>query len=186
MKDMKSYTVFPRISNYSKIKIVVFTDASLGNIIDGTGSTGAHMVWLVDDTNGRCCPITWHARKIKRVVRSTIAAEALSIQEGLESSVYYKQMVEEVLDISIHVPTVAYTDNISVIEALLSTKLVDDKRLRVDIAAIQEFLETSNKHEVRWCSGDNQLANCLTKQGASGYQLLEVLQTGQMPNYNVH
>ena len=54
-------------------KIVVFTDASLFNISDVTGSTGAHMVWLVDN-RGKCCPLSWHANKIKWVVRFTIVA----------------------------------------------------------------------------------------------------------------
>ena len=61
-------------------KVVVLTDASLCNISDGTGSTGAHIVWLVDN-HGKCCPLSWHANKIKQVVRSIIAAEALSLQD---------------------------------------------------------------------------------------------------------
>ena len=59
------------------------------------GVHGAHIVWLVDN-HGKCCPLSWHANKIKRVVRSTIAAEALSLQEGLESSF----IIEKCLKIS--------------------------------------------------------------------------------------
>ena len=39
------------------------------------------------------------------------------------------------------IPIEAYIDNKSVIEAILSTRMVDDKRLRVDVAAIQELLK---------------------------------------------
>ena len=96
---------------------------------DGTGSTGAHIVWLVDN-RGKCCPLSWHANKIKRIVRSTIAAEALRLQEGLESSFYYQIMLENILGISHKtIPIIAYVDNKSVIEAVSSTKLVDDKRI---------------------------------------------------------
>lgn len=78
-------------------------------------------------------------------------------------------MIEEILGITHKsLPIIAYTDNKSVIEAVFSTKLVDDKRLRVDIAAIREFLETNDINQIKWCSGDIQLANCMTKQGASG------------------
>ena len=38
------------------------------------------------------------------------------------------------------IPIIAYVDSKSVIEAVHSTKLVDDTRLRVDIAAISESL----------------------------------------------
>ena len=141
------------------LKIVVFTDASLGNINDGTGSTGTYIV-------GLCCPLAWHASKIKRVVRSTIAAETLSLQEGLETGFYYRTMVEEILGITkTSIPLTAYTDNKSVIEAVFSTKLVDGQRLRVDIAAIREFIKTNDIHQIEWCTGDIQLANCMKNRG---------------------
>ena len=103
-------------------KVVVFTDASLCNINDGIGSTGGHIVWLVD-CHGKC-PLAWHANKIKRVVRSTIAAETLSLQDGLESSFYYRKMLENIIGIPHKtIPIIAYVDNKSVIESLHSTKL---------------------------------------------------------------
>ena len=63
--------------------MVVFTDASLGNINEGTGRTGAFIIWVMDKT-GHCCHIAWNAHKIKRVVRSTLAAEMLSQKRVLE------------------------------------------------------------------------------------------------------
>ena len=83
LKDVNSLILFPTLSTDVKNwKVVVFTYASLCNISDGTGSTGAHIVWLVDN-HSKCCPLSWHANKIKRVVQFTIASEALSLQEGL-------------------------------------------------------------------------------------------------------
>lgn len=77
------------------------------------------------------------------------------------------------------VPITAFVDNKSVVEALKSTKMVDDKRLRIDIAAIKEI--KNNNVLVKWIPGKVQLANCLTKRGADGMQLLNILQTGKMP-----
>lgn len=85
LKDIRSIISFPKWNREtSDWKIVVFTHASLCNINDGTGSTGCHIVWLVDCL-GKCCPLSWHARKIKRILRSTIAAETLSLQ-GLSAA----------------------------------------------------------------------------------------------------
>ena len=99
LKDVNSMILFPTLStDVNDWKVVVFTDASLCNINDGTGSTGGHIVWLVD-CHGKCCPLSWHAHKNKRVVQSTIAAETLSLQEGLESSFYYRKMLENVIGI---------------------------------------------------------------------------------------
>ena len=182
LKDVNSMILFPTLSTDVKNwKVVVFTDASLCNISDGTGSTGAHIVWLVDN-HRKCSPLSWHANKIKRVVRSTIAAEALSLQEGLESSFYYRKMLENILGIPHKtIPIIAYVDNKSVIEAVSSTKLVDDKCLRVDIAAISESLARSEVSEIKWCPGNIHLADCMTKRGAAGYNLLNVLKDGRLP-----
>ncbi|KAH3809110.1 hypothetical protein DPMN_137473 [Dreissena polymorpha] len=49
------------------------------------------------------------------------------------------------------IPLVAYIDNKSVIHvvALSSTKLVDDKRLRVDIDPIQESMEKNDVSDIK-------------------------------------
>ena len=126
-------------------------------------------------------PKTWHANKIKRVVRSTIAAEVLSLQEGLKCVFYYR-IIEDILGISNKtIPIIAFVDNKSVIEVVYSTKLVDDKRLRIDIAAISETLLRNEVSEIKWCPGKIHLADCMTKRGASGYNVLNVFKEGQMP-----
>ena len=90
-------------------------------------------------------------------------------------------MVEEIMGLEYKtIPIEAYIDNKSVIEAILSTRMVDDKRLRVDVAAIQELLKFHDIIRIQWVKGHLQLANPMTKQGASGFSLLKVLQSGQM------
>ena len=78
------------------------------------------------------------------------------------------------------IPIQAYIDNKSVIEAILSTRIVDDKRLREHVAAIQELLMFHDINRIHWVPGHLQLANPMTKQGASGFSLLKVLQSGQI------
>ena len=70
--------------------------------------------------------------------QSTIVTETLSLHERFESTFYYRKMLENILGLPHKtITTIAYVDNKSVIEAVGSTKLVDDTHLRVDIAAIQ-------------------------------------------------
>lgn len=157
-------------------KLVLFTDAAHANICENTGSVAAFVLFLVD-ASGVCCPIDWQACKIKRVVRSTLAAETLSLQEGTDAAFYVQSLLKESL--VINVPIVAYVDNKSVCQALYSTKLVDDKRLRIDIAALQESLSHGNL-EIRWCPGNLQLANCMTKRGADTSEILHTLCAGRI------
>ena len=105
----------------------------------------------------------------------------LGLEEGLEASFYYRQMLEDILGYEHKTIRIeAYVDNKSVIEALFSTRMVEDKRLRVDVAAIQESLKLQDINLIQWIPGQLQLANVMTKQGASGFLLLKVLQSGNM------
>ena len=60
--------------------------------------------------------------------------------------------------------------------------MVEDKRFWVDVAAIQKLLKLQDIYRIQWVPGHLQLANVMTKQGASGFHLLSVLQSGKMLN----
>ena len=62
-----------------------------------------------------------------------------------------------------------------------STKVVLDKRLRVDIAAFRELSDTGTV-SLRWIEGKLQLADILTKKGCSTQPLVDLLATGQLPS----
>ena len=182
LKEINSIQSYPQLKGNEATdwEIFVFSDAALGNLNDGKGSVGAYIVWLKDRI-GNCCPIAWQSRKIKRVVRSTIAAEGLALLEGLEAATYFRELISNLLiQEPNNLPITAFVDNKSIMEALQSTRLVDDMRLRIDIAALCE-MQINNQITVKWCPGKIQLANSLTKRGASGIELLNVLQRGQMP-----
>ena len=67
-----------------------------------------------------------------------MAAEALSLIEGIENAFLIRNILEEVLNLSTGtIPIKATVDNL----AVHSTTSVDDKRLRRDIGAIRQMLE---------------------------------------------
>ena len=140
---------------------------------------GAQIVFLVGE-NEMCCPIAWQGGKIKRVVKSTTAAEALSLLEGLELSLYLKSLLLSLTSSQCECEIHAFVDNRSVVESVYSTKLIDDKRLRLDICAIKNYIKDCEISSIRWCPGQSQIANVMTKKGASNVQLLDILQTGEM------
>ena len=181
MKKMKSQNVhltFPDIGDISKSKLVVYCDASHANLPDGVSSAQGHIVFLVGE-NEKSCPILWESKKIKRVVKSTLAAEALSLSEAIDSAEYVGFILSEiVLRKSTNViPIECYVDNYSLFENLYSTKSVSEKRLRIDIASIKEKVQKENV-SVKWIESSKQISDCLTKRGANPYPLLNVIQTG--------
>ena len=74
-------------------------------------------------------------------------------------------------------PIDAYVDNRSLVDALHSTKLVDDRLLRITIGALQQNM-ASEVRSVKWIPGKDQLANCMTKRGVDGTALLLCFQSG--------
>ena len=158
------------------MRLILFSDASYANLPDGISSSLGYIIFIVD-CNNNCSVISWKANKIKRICRSTLAAEAMSLVEGLEECLYLKEVMKE---LGFVLPIVAFVDNKSLQDSIYSSKLVDDKRLRIDIASLQQLCALNKVEEVKWCPGEKQLANALTKRGASAHQLLNVLRLGSL------
>ena len=119
-------------------------------------------------------------QKVERVVGSTIAAEALSLQMALGHSFYLRAILKEILGANgENIPIKAYIDSMNLYEAVFSTKMVEDKKLRCDIAQIQEYVD-KEKVELVWTKSEDMLADGLTKRGASTDSLLQVLKTGKL------
>ena len=77
------------------MKLQLFTGASFNNLPNG-GSQAGQIIFLTDDKSNTC-PLYWNSSKIKRVVRSTIAAETLSLSEGCDVAMYVNRLVSELL-----------------------------------------------------------------------------------------
>ena len=170
---------FPSLATPDSWRIIVFSDASHANLVDGVSNMGAHVVFLVDKDRNMC-PLGWSGNKIKRVVRSTLAAETLSMVEATEHALYLRETLKELLPYDL--PITAIVDNKSLVESVNSTKLVDDKRLRIDLATVKELLKRGELAHIKWCPGEFQIANCMTKKGASSRDLLRLLNTGKIEN----
>jgi hypothetical protein len=79
-------------------------------------------------------------------------------------------------------PIICLTDCHSLKDALDSTKQVSEKRLRIEVSSIRELIRQNTIHSIKWIKSENQLADCLTKKGASSLNLLRALQTGAWVN----
>lgn len=182
-KTLKKLTVdeghlfFPKLDVKNSWYFIVYTDASLANLSDGVSSTFSYIVFLA--SGHYCSPISWRAGKIKRVVRSTLAAETMALAEGLAEAIYLQKILLELWPGTYNIR--ALVDNKSLVEAINSTKPVDDRLLRLNIAAIKQLITESDVESVKWCPGSQQLADCMTKKGASGLSLRDVMQTGLNP-----
>ena len=180
-RSSKLSITFQHLGPDNDLSLMVFTDAALGNLPEG-GSQGGHLILLVGKS-GRFSPIWWTLRKIRRVVKSTLAAETLAKAEGIDMAVYVSTLYTELTEAKIgctQLPLICVLDCKSLYEALHSSKSVSEKRLRIEMSSIKELIDNGQIIEVRWSVSGKQLADCLTKRGASSTVLRQTLLQGTL------
>ena len=162
-------------------KLVVYADASHGYLSDG-GSQLGYLIFLVGE-NQKSSLLNWQSKRIKRVVRSSLAAETLALSDAIDDGVYIAELVSELLFNGLkQIPIEIFTDSKSLFDSLNSKKNVTEKRLRIDIAMLREMLDLKIITKLHCIDSKSQLANTLTKKGASSKELLDTLRTGVLPS----
>ena len=173
LKSHRSYIQIP-VLDLNSLSIKVFADASFNNLHNGQ-SQGGHII-VCADSIGNCSLISWNSNRVRRVVRSTLAAETLSFTDGADSAIYFSKLIQE---FTFNIPPIiCYTDSRSLFESAGSYKPVNDRRLRVEINAIREML-LKNEITIKWIDGKQQISDVLTKKGASPFLLMDVIQSGK-------
>ena len=148
------------------------------------GSQLGYSITLVGD-DGKCSLLNWQSKWIKHVVRSILAAKTLVLSDDVNDGIYISEIVSELLfNGTKSLPIEIYTDIKSLFDAIKSKKNVLEKRLRIDIAMLREMFEWKIITNVHNITTKNQLANALTKKGASTKELLDLLQKGVINIWN--
>ena len=143
VKDLKSRASVLRINkvNLKEIELRAYSDASLGNLECGGSQMG--YVVLLCDKQDMAVPIAWGSKKTRRVARSTLAAETIAACEAVDNAVVVKAAVEEVL--GGHLPPIKlYVDNKSLSDAVRTTNVLTDKRLRIEMAQLREMVDNGS------------------------------------------
>ena len=83
-------------------------------------------------------------------------------------------MLQEVFQLRKLPPVICKTDNSSLVQTLNSSNIVADKRLRVDISRLKEMM-VKEEIQVDWIEGFKQVADVMTKAGASSELLRDIL-----------
>lgn len=179
LKAEKVTLKFQHLGNNDALNLTVFSDASLGNLPDG-GTQGGTLITLMGE-RGKFSPLCWQSKRIRRVVRSTLAGETLAMSDGIDNALFLATLFSELTTgtAELNAPSlVCVTDNHSLYDALKSTKQVTEKRLRLDISGIKELVHSEKIKKVLWSVTKAQLADCLTKKGASPLVLLKAFSEG--------
>ena len=101
----------------------------------------------------------------------------------MDNSTYIASLFAEIWHGSLDgakLPIELVVDNLSLFYALKSTKQVQAKRFRTDVAIAKEVLSRGEIKCVRWVDARQQLAESLTKAVASSARLMKLLRNGNI------
>ena len=180
VKSEETFIKYPDLGmDISEWILVGHGDCGLKSMPDKITSVGGYVVMLCNKRTNACCVLVWKSKKIRRKVISTLAGEALAMIGVIGEIVYTKAVLVQMFGTRANdIPTLVLSDCKNLTQAIKSTSLVDPW-LIPDIAVIKDALEDKTVSEVRWVSSKDMMADCLTKAGASGFSLMQVLESGQ-------
>ena len=167
---------YPALGQVTDIVVVAYGDATHASLPSGE-SQGANIVFLSGGV--KSAPITWRSKKIDRVTKSPLASEVSAIADAADSGHLVAEMIKELYVLEKLPKVVLYTDSKSLKQNLESTHVIQDPRLRVDMARLKQMIDR-DEIAINWVPSKLQLADSLTKKGASAERLTAVLRSGQL------
>ena len=155
-----------------------YGDAGFKSLPDKISSCGGQVILISNNERNLSCVVDWRSKKLKRVVSSSTAAEALAANDTLDSLVYvHSVLVETFGDVAKDIPLVLTTDAKNLHKSVISTSLVENLRLRTDVAILKDSLKSRELNKLTLVAGKRMIANVLTKKGAAGVELMSILRT---------
>ena len=116
---------------------------------------------------------------MKRVVKSTHAAETLALVDAAEAAIYFQNFMKELLGLSHDTKNLKIhcrTDSNGLYKSVHSNTQILDKRLRIETAILRQMLEKEEIASIDWVPSTEQLADSLTKFGVPSWKVLPWLQ----------
>ena len=68
----------------------------------------------------------------------------------------------------------------SLLDAIKSSKYVSEKQLRIDIAALKEYINNKDITSIKWMKSSELLADILTKRNANPLSPIKVVSNGYL------
>ena len=172
---------FPYLGDCAHWSMEVYADAGFKSLPDKVSSCGGQVVFMRNSQTSASCVLSWKARKLRRIVTSSTAAETLASNEAVSEVIFLKALLGEIFGSCItEIPVNLYTDSKNVLKTVHSTSMADDPRLRTEIACLKESIEKKEVTSLILLPSEKMLANCMTKKGASAKTFLEVLRNGKL------
>ena len=128
--------------------------------------------------------LAWRSTKLKRICRSSTEAETLAMSQALEEGDLIREQILTMTGLSKDlVKMECYSDSRNLIDGLeASTPPKTTVSYRNEFSLIKQFKKDKKLHILDHVTTDQQMADSLTKMGASEIDLIETLNAGKFFN----
>ena len=179
-KADKNELIIPNLGDTEDWLLVGISDAS-NKSTNEIFSVGGQVIMLVNRKTEAAAVIHWSSKKITRVVSSSLAAEALGLQQMTGTLYLVKQILEGLRGTEVKkIPCLALTDSKNLWSCIHNISSCSDNRLQSDIINIRQAIHDDKTiQEVRYIHSSDMIAACLTKQtNLTGQMLLNITRMG--------
>lgn len=139
-------------------KIVFFSDASHATNVDQSSQLG-YIIFLTDNDNWYL--LEYNSYKSRRVVRSTLAVELLSLDDPVDAAIMQEHELETIHGKKMGITLL--TDAKSLFDGLAKTSTKTEKKLMIDLKATRETYDTDVINYLGWINREFNLADSFTK-----------------------
>ena len=136
-----------------------------------------YLAGIEADKTPRVNILEWVSIKQRRVTKSTLAAETLSVSEAIDRAKFLRSLVSSIF--ARDIPLFIFSDNKSLVTTSKTTTTVREKGLIMDVAAIREGISKKEYTLDHIVTGD-QLADCFTKK-MNYDSFLQSIKTHRLP-----
>ena len=103
----------------------------------------------------------------------------MALLDGVEDCLLIARLICE-LQNGLTLPVYSRVDCKNLRDSIYSSKTIEDKRLKIDLCTMRDYLRIGELMGVELVDTKSQLADTLTKTGADSGKLIEAIQ-GQLP-----
>ena len=185
VKETSTKMVFPNMGKLEDWMFLNYSDGSLKSMPNKITSTGGQTLILVNVKTGKATVLDWKSKQLKRIVHSSLGAEALALLESFGELAHVRMKFVQLYGTRAEkIPAISIIDSKNLWESIHNIKPIEDKLLLGTIAELKECVAFDRLvQEIRLLPKEFMLADGLTKVGGSSEGLLDVLRNGvlQLP-----
>ena len=179
-KSRPSKVFYKNIGNPEDCIIYGFTDASF---TPGEKATSGQLVLLGNKRNDKIVPLLWKTKLVAKACRSPKDAETITLGTCADLSIFAAQQLEEILTgvkNGEKFKSILFSDSDSSLKSIVSSKQVERRYLRSDVAILKQFIEGKKIDKIVWVDDPHQIADILTKDKCDKLGLDEMMRDGRL------